>query len=103
MYFFSKHVLVFEFMILFKCYVPILGMTELGGIVAMQLIDTTSGSCGIVATNCEIKIVDPDTGVALGANQSGELWAKSWSVMTGYFKNPESTKSILDKDGNYDC
>lgn len=75
------------------------GMTELGGLVSAQLPHTTSGSCGVVATNCMIKIVDQDTGETLGPNQNGELCAKTWSLMTGYLKNPEATRNTIDKDG----
>ncbi|XP_071876897.1 uncharacterized protein [Bombus fervidus] len=75
------------------------GMTELGGVCAMQLLDTTSGSCGVVAPNCEIKIIDVQTGEALGPNEHGELCAKTLTMMTGYLKNPEATKDTIDKDG----
>ncbi|XP_017787848.1 PREDICTED: 4-coumarate--CoA ligase 1-like [Habropoda laboriosa] len=75
------------------------GMTELGGLVSSQLANSSSGSCGVVNANCEIKIVDPETGKMLGANQNGELCAKSATMMTGYYKNPEATKNIMDKDG----
>ncbi|XP_043517995.1 4-coumarate--CoA ligase 1-like [Frieseomelitta varia] len=75
------------------------GMTELGGVITTQLPDTTSGSCGVVTTNCEVKIIDTETGETLGPNQNGELCAKSWTITTGYFKNPEATKNAIDKDG----
>ncbi|KZC12085.1 Luciferin 4-monooxygenase [Dufourea novaeangliae] len=75
------------------------GMTELGGLVAAQTLDSTSGSCGVVIPNSEIKIIDPDTGKILGANQNGELCAKTPTVMNGYYKNPEATREILDADG----
>ncbi|XP_060811443.1 uncharacterized protein LOC132904738 [Bombus pascuorum] len=75
------------------------GMTELGGTCAVQLSGTVSGSCGVVATNCEIKIIDVQTGETLGPNEHGELCAKTPTIMTGYLKNPEATKDTIDKDG----
>ncbi|XP_076669257.1 uncharacterized protein LOC143369328 [Andrena cerasifolii] len=75
------------------------GMTELGGVVTVQLPDSTSGSCGVVSADCEIKIIEPKVGRALGPNQSGELWAKSPAISTGYYKNPEATKDVIDEDG----
>ncbi|XP_076248734.1 luciferin 4-monooxygenase [Calliopsis andreniformis] len=75
------------------------GMTELGGICTVQLPDSTNGSCGVVLANCEIKIIDPETQKTLGPNQTGELCAKTPTMMTGYYKNPEATKSIIDKEG----
>ena len=75
------------------------GMTELGNLVATQVEGSTSGSCGLPATNCEIKIIDPETGKVLGPNQNGEICAKTMSMMTGYYKNPEATKNTIDEDG----
>ncbi|XP_043586187.1 4-coumarate--CoA ligase 1-like isoform X2 [Bombus pyrosoma] len=75
------------------------GMTELGGLCAAQLSDTVSGSCGVVSANCEIKVIDIETGEALGPNEHGELCAKTMSIMTEYLKNPEATKNTIDEDG----
>lgn len=75
------------------------GMTELGGVVTLQLPDSTSGSCGVVSANCEIKIIEPKVGRALGPNQNGELCAKSSAMSKGYYKNPEATKDLFDEDG----
>lgn len=74
-------------------------MTELGGIITIQSSTATSGSCGIVIPNCQIKIIDIETGKTLGPNQTGELCAKTWTMMTGYHKNCEATKNIFDKNG----
>lgn len=74
-------------------------MTELGNLLTSQLEGSTSGSCGLPTTNCEVKIIDPETGKVLGPNQNGEICAKTVSMMTGYYKNPEATKNTIDKDG----
>jgi fatty-acyl-CoA synthase len=49
--------------------------------------------------NCEVKIVDPETGETLGTNQTGEICCKGYNVMKGYYKMPEKTKEVIDKDG----
>jgi fatty-acyl-CoA synthase len=49
--------------------------------------------------NCEVKIVDPETGKTLGTNQTGEICCKGYNVMKGYYKMPEKTKEVIDKDG----
>ena len=49
--------------------------------------------------NCEVKIVDPETGETLGTNQTGEICCKGYNVMKGYYKMPEKTKEVIDGDG----
>src|SRR5664280_654896 len=49
--------------------------------------------------NCEVKIVDPETGETLGTNQTGEICCKGYNVMKGYYKMPEKTKEVIDEDG----
>ncbi|EFN83246.1 Luciferin 4-monooxygenase [Harpegnathos saltator] len=75
------------------------GMTELGGMATCQMPHHKLGSCGSVVPNMQIKIVDPESGKTLGSNEMGELWAKSENIMTGYYRNPEATKSTIDKEG----
>lgn len=76
-----------------------LGMTELGGIGTMQLSHHKNGSCGTVVENVQIKVVDPENGKILGPNKPGELWIKTAYIMTGYYRNPEATKNIIDEEG----
>lgn len=52
------------------------------------------GSTGKVAPGCEIKIVNPDEKTGIG-----EIHAKGPNLMKGYFKNPELTAEVIDKDG----
>ncbi|KAK3156151.1 hypothetical protein QOZ80_2AG0103500 [Eleusine coracana subsp. coracana] len=81
------------------------GMTEAGPVLAMCLafakepFKVKSGSCGTVVRNAELKIVDPDTGAALGRNQPGEICIRGEQIMKGYLNDPESTKNTIDKDG----
>nr|AER42615.1 4-coumarate:CoA ligase [Miscanthus lutarioriparius] len=81
------------------------GMTEAGPVLAMCLafakepFQVKSGSCGTVVRNAELKIVDPDTGDALGRNQPGEICIRGEQIMKGYLNDPESTNNTIDKDG----
>jgi len=47
----------------------------------------------------EVKIVDPDTGKELGPGEIGEICCRGYNVMKGYYKMPEMTDEVIDKDG----
>ena len=75
-----------------KMGIPLLqdyGMTECSPrITSASLKEPTVGDeVGHIVKRCEVKIVD------------GEVWARSPSVMLGYYKNEEATKEILTEDG----
>jgi 4-coumarate--CoA ligase len=57
------------------------------------------GNCGHIAPNCEIKIIDTETGKNLAANHSGEICVRSPSVFSGYYRNPKATTDTIDNDG----
>lgn len=65
------------------------GMTETSPRIATGNLgdNATKGDVGRIVNGCEVKIVD------------GEIWAKSASVMMGYYKNPEATAEMLTEDG----
>jgi fatty-acyl-CoA synthase len=48
--------------------------------------------------NVEVKIIDPDTGKELLPGKSGELVARGFGVMKGYYKMPEKTQEVI-RDG----
>ncbi|MBA2862823.1 AMP-binding protein [Methanococcus maripaludis] len=48
---------------------------------------------------CEVKLVDPETGETLGPGEIGEICCKGYNVMKGYYKMPEKTKEVIDEDG----
>ena len=47
----------------------------------------------------EIKIVDTETGLEVPVGEPGELYLRGYNVMKGYYRMPEETKKVLDKDG----
>ncbi len=64
------------------------GMTECSPRICTGIIGCTKPeSVGKIVDGCEVKIVD------------GEIWAKSPSVMKGYYKDPEETANSLTPDG----
>ncbi|AXV39497.1 AMP-binding protein [Methanobacterium sp. BAmetb5] len=48
---------------------------------------------------CEVKIVDPETGEDLGPHQTGEICCKGYNVMKGYYKMPDKTREVIDEGG----
>ena len=49
--------------------------------------------------NCEIKVVDPETGETVGPGEVGEICSRGYNVMKGYYKMPDKTAEAIDKDG----
>lgn len=77
------------------------GMTE-SNITHTQPNDESlhkPGSCGQVYSDIEFKIVDIETGEALGPNEKGEVCTRGRQIMKGYFNNEEATAATLDNDG----
>lgn len=74
-------------------------MTEVAGVITLQYPCHKIGSCGTIIPNGELKIMDPDNGKTLGPNEAGEVCMKTATVMTGYYRNPEATKTIFDNEG----
>jgi fatty-acyl-CoA synthase len=47
----------------------------------------------------EVKVADPETGEELPVGVQGEMCCRGYNIMKGYYKNPEATAAIIDKDG----
>ena len=76
------------------------GMTELGPVShATPPGGFKAGSVGVTLPLTELKIVDPETGKALGRDEDGELWVRGPQVMKGYLNNEQATRATLDEDG----
>ena len=56
-------------------------------------------SVGKVAPHLEVKVVDPDTGSVVPRGVHGELCTRGYSVMAGYWNEPELTSEVIDSDG----
>jgi acyl-CoA synthetase (AMP-forming)/AMP-acid ligase II len=57
------------------------------------------GSVGVPAPNTECRIIDLDTGAALGADQKGEVCVRGPQIMKGYLNRPDATTQTIDPDG----
>ncbi|MEK7857994.1 MAG: AMP-binding protein [Elusimicrobiota bacterium] len=86
------------------------GCTELSPVAAVNIPDldwpavkqkgSKPGSIGQALPGVFLKVVDPDTGAALGEGQSGLLLVKGPNVMKGYLGDEEATRRAL-RDGYY--
>jgi len=81
------------------CY----GMTETSPVSTQTSVDDPLdkrvGSVGRVHPHLEVKIVDPDSGRTLQRGQPGELCTRGYSVMLGYWREPEKTAEAIDAAG----
>jgi fatty-acyl-CoA synthase len=81
------------------CY----GMTETSPVSTQTAFDDPLekrvGSVGRVQQHLEIKIIDSVTGETVPRGESGELCTRGYSVMTGYWDDPERTAEAIDAEG----
>lgn len=47
----------------------------------------------------EVKILNPDTREECAIEEQGEVCCRGYLVMKGYYKNPDATNEVIDKDG----
>ncbi|MFD5698236.1 AMP-binding protein [Streptomyces lasiicapitis] len=78
------------------CY----GMTETSPVSLQTRMDDDlerrTGTVGRVLPHIEVKVVDPASGVTLPRGESGELCTRGYSVMLGYWEEPERTAEVID-------
>jgi fatty-acyl-CoA synthase len=81
------------------CY----GMTETSPVSTQTRVDDSLdrrvGTVGRVGPHLEVKIVDPETGLTVPRNTPGELCTRGYSVMLGYWNEPEKTADAVDQAG----
>ncbi len=71
------------------------GTTETAPLISFaHQDDYVAGSCGVAVKHMEVKVLSDDP-----QNVPGELVCRGINVMKGYYKNPEATHAVIDKDG----
>ncbi|WP_039799523.1 AMP-binding protein [Nocardia araoensis] len=78
------------------CY----GMTETSPVSTQTRrddgIDRRTATVGRVGPHLEVKIVDPATGLTVPRGEPGELCTRGYSVMLGYWDEPDKTAEAID-------
>jgi fatty-acyl-CoA synthase len=81
------------------CY----GMTETSPVSCQTRsdddLDRRTATIGRVHPHVEVKIVDPATGETVERGEPGELCTRGYSVMLGYWDDPERTHEAIDSEG----
>ena len=79
------------------------GMTETSPVSTQTAvddpIDKRVATVGRVHPHVEIKVVDPETHETVPRGTSGEFCTRGYSVMAGYWNDPERTSEAIDRDG----
>lgn len=80
------------------------GLTENTGVSTMsqpgdppEVIAHTAGK--LIFPDCDLKILDPDTGKEVPRGTQGEICSKGFYVMKEYYKQPKETKNAFNKAG----
>lgn len=81
------------------CY----GMTETSPVSTQTTADDTLeqrvSTVGTVHPHLEVRVVDPATGRTAQRGEAGELHTRGYSVMLGYWNDPERTAEAIDRAG----
>jgi fatty-acyl-CoA synthase len=79
------------------------GMTETSPVSTQTRrdddLERRVSTVGTVHPHVEVKVVDPELGLTLPHGESGELCTRGYSVMLGYWEEPEKTADVLDRAG----
>jgi len=78
------------------CY----GMTETSPVSTQTRVDDSIerrvATVGRVGPHIEVKVIDPATGRAVPRGTPGELCTRGYSVMLGYWRQPDKTAEVID-------
>jgi len=81
------------------CY----GMTETSPVSTQTRVDDDLdrrvSTVGRAHPHVEVKVVDPDTGLTVPRGTPGEFCTRGYSVMLGYWKEPDKTAEAIDSAG----
>ncbi|MDR1895217.1 MAG: AMP-binding protein [Prevotellaceae bacterium] len=79
------------------------GLTESSpGMTHSVIEDPFEARCTTVGKDypeTEVKVLNPETGEECAVGEQGEMCCRGYLVMKGYYKNPQATSIVIDKNG----
>ncbi len=79
------------------------GMTETSPVSCQTRndddLERRTSTIGQVHPHVEVKVVDPVSGATVERGEPGELCTRGYSVMLGYWEDPDKTAEAIDADG----
>lgn len=79
------------------------GQTEASPVITQTRVEDSIelrvSTVGRALPNVEVKIIDPETGKEVPRGVPGELCARGYLVMKGYYKMEEATRKAIDDEG----
>ena len=88
---------------MFLTITSVYGLTESSpGMTQTCLNDSFEQRCTTVGRDfpfVEVKVLDPETGEECPVGVQGEMCCRGFNVMKGYYKNPQATAEVIDKNG----
>ena len=88
---------------MFMTITSVYGLTETSpGMTQTRITDSFETRCTTVGRDfefVEVAVIDPVTGEICPDGVQGEMCCRGYNVMKGYYKNPEATAQVIDKNG----
>lgn len=79
------------------------GMTETSPLLCITCLDDEvelkANTVGFIAENIELKVVNPESLKVVKVGEQGELWARGYNVMLGYWNDKKKTDEAITKNG----
>jgi len=88
---------------MFMTITSVYGLTETSpGMTQTRIEDTFETRCTTVGSDyefTEVAVIDPITDEICPDGVQGEMCCRGYNVMKGYYKNPQATSEVIDKNG----
>lgn len=88
---------------MFMDLTSVYGLTETSpGMTQSRVDDPFDVRCTTVGCDyeyTEVNVIDPETGEECPVGVQGEMCCRGYNVMKGYYKNPEATAQVIDRNG----